>query len=226
MTDMIRAKALLESIFTQLARSSFSTVDWKADGSPVSNLDLAVHSRVKEIVGLEFPGHVLVSEEQQNPIFFDPEGSYVFLDPIDGTENFISGIPIWASGISVFTAGIHVYSAIVSPPLGIRMESGQKAKQDFSSRVVGFSSSARPSQIPDDISEFRVLGSAMVNFALAIQGSFAKFENTSGSHCWDILPGLNLARAAGLTVEVDGAPYLGAPLFPTQKYSFSVRGTS
>jgi myo-inositol-1(or 4)-monophosphatase len=50
------------------------------------------------------------------------------------------------------------------------------------------------------------------------RGSFRFFENVKGVNCWDILPGLNLAREAGCRTWVDGDIYSGELLLPTRKY--------
>jgi myo-inositol-1(or 4)-monophosphatase len=197
---------------------------FKSDDSPVSEVDLAVHEKLRLWFSKHYPNHTFISEEQTNPEGGNPNGSYVFVDPIDGTENFVSGIPFWGSGISIYTEGKHAYSEIVAPDLGLRVTSIMDFPDppQFKSRIVGYSSSSRGSDLVNEAGEFRILGSAMVNFLFTIEGRFAGFKNSVGAECWDILPGLNIARKAGLEVEVNGEPYLGQPLFPGQKYKLSL----
>lgn len=201
-------------------------MSFKTDGSPVSEADLELERLALAWASRNFPKFAVLSEEGIQEADFGQASSVVVIDPIDGTENYISGLPLWASGVSVFEHGRHVYSAITAPAMGMHLESSDfdsiKDLEKHVSRVVGFSSSTRPSAIPDDVGEYRVLGCSMLNFLFAIQGSFLEFRNDSGAHCWDILPGLNLALAAGMDVRVEGAAYQGEFLPPGRKYKFSV----
>jgi myo-inositol-1(or 4)-monophosphatase len=214
----------------QLLRSAFEegqlqSVSWKSDDSPVSNIDIFIQDKVLAWRDKHLPGHVLVSEELAIPEKSTSSGSVIILDPLDGTENFISGIPLWASGLSVYTKNRHVYSVIVAPELDIWIDSTMidaSIARTQKSRIRAFSSSLSPNSIPKDVGEYRVLGSAMVNFLMTIQGSFRSFSNPEGSNSWDIMPGLNLALAAGLAVVVDDKPFEGQLLWPDRKYSFSV----
>jgi myo-inositol-1(or 4)-monophosphatase len=70
--------------------------------------------------------------------------------------------------------------------------------------------------------EFRIIGCAMYNLLMVIQGSYHAFENIKGVNCWDILPGLNLAIEAGVPCWVNSVPYDGKILFPTQKYKIKL----
>ena len=215
---------LLKTTLGAASDSQELKVSRKNDGSPVSNVDEAIHEELRLWFLEHYPDHTFISEEQTNPEGGDLNGSYVFVDPIDGTENFISGIPFWGSGISIYTEGKHEYSEIVAPDLGLRVTSIMDFPESpqFKSRIMGYSSSSRGSDLLNEVGEFRVLGSAMVNFLFAIEGRFAGFKNAVGAECWDILPGLNIALKAGLQVEVNGERYLGQPLFPGHKYKLSI----
>lgn len=215
---------VVRSEMNKSALGNYRQITRKSDGSPVTDVDLNVHKAISEWAKTNYPSHTFISEEQTNSSNGDPKGSYIFLDPIDGTENFVSGIPFWASGISIFTDGTHQYSAIVAPDLGLSIDSLRtfEGYPRFSSVIKGFSSSTVPSDLDSKVGEYRVLGSAMVNFLFAVEGRLAAFTNHVGAECWDILPGLNIALKAGMRVEVEGLPYEGQLLFPGRKYKFSI----
>jgi myo-inositol-1(or 4)-monophosphatase len=194
----------------------------KNDGSYVSQGDLFVQSIVEAWAKKRFPKHLLISEERDyanSPA--DQNGNFLVLDPIDGTENFISGLKEWGIGLSIYTNDSHEESCIFLPELNDYQISGMPMKA-YSSRIMGLSSSLTA----DDIAslkwapgtEFRIIGCAMYNLLMTARGSFKTFENLKGANCWDILPGLNLAREAGCNTFVDNQPYLGQMLFPTKKY--------
>src|SRR3972149_12321119 len=68
-------------------------VTLKADRSPVTQADREAEQIIVEILGRAFPEHGFLGEE------LGARGSKEvrwIVDPIDGTRNFVRGIPIWA----------------------------------------------------------------------------------------------------------------------------------
>ncbi|NOI25400.1 inositol monophosphatase family protein [Vibrio mediterranei] len=193
----------------------------KEDDSFVSKGDLLIQEIVFKFCKETLPNHTLISEEfapfeHSN---WDEKGSYVVLDPIDGTENFVSGLREWGVGISVYTAGKHKESCIYLPELNEVAITGLPL-QRFESRIHGLSSSLTKKdleQLPEGF-EYRIIGCSMYNMLNAVKGSYARFENVKGVSCWDVLPGLNLALEHGVKAYVDGEQYQGQILFPTKKY--------
>ena len=202
------------------------TFQLKEDDSYVSDGDLLVQSIVQEWVLKYFPNHQLISEEMAPfNCNWNPLGNYVVLDPIDGTENFISGLKEWGLGLSIYSNGLHQESCIYLPELNERQITGLPVKR-FNSRIVGLSSSLSIKDVANlkwgQGIEFRIIGCAMYNLLMVSRGSFKCFENVNGVNCWDILPGINLAREAGCSTWVDDEPYYGQLLFPTRKYRIRV----
>lgn len=193
----------------------------KKDGSFVSKGDLLVQDMVFRFCKEYLPEYTLISEEFApfHNIEWDQKGSYVVLDPIDGTENFVSGLKEWGVGISIFEKGIHKESCIYLPELNEVAITGSKQPK-YQSRIHGLSSSLTKKdleKLPEGF-EYRIIGCSMYNMLAAVRGSYARFENVKGVNCWDILPGLNLALENNVSAFVDGEPYRGQILFPTQKY--------
>ena len=204
-----------------LLRSNF---ELKSDNSFVSKGDIFIQDLVFDYFLNSLPNHFIISEEMnygnQNWI---NSNSYIIVDPIDGTENFVSGIKEWGVGVSIYNNGIHNESGIFLPELGEMVLSGDKI-QKFNSRIVGLSSSLTNEdliRLPHGY-EYRIIGCSMYNTLQAVKGSFSSFENVNGVNCWDILPGLNLALENGCNVYVDNEIYLGQLLFPTKKYKIKI----
>ncbi len=198
----------------------------KDDDSYVSEGDLLVQSIVFDYVREHLPEHELISEELAPFVdrVWDPSGSYVVLDPIDGTENFVSGLREWGVGISIYTNGLHQESCIYLPELNDIQITGMPLRK-FHSRIHGLSSSLNKNdllQLPETGFEFRIIGCSMYNTLAAVRGAFAVFENVKGVNCWDVLPGLNLALEHGCKVTVDDQPYTGQILFPQCKYKIRI----
>lgn len=193
----------------------------KTDGSFVSKGDLLVQEVVFNYCKEHLPEYALISEEFApfDGVEWDDNGSYVVLDPIDGTENFVSGLKEWGVGISVYEQGKHKASCIYLPELDELAITGTPQPR-YQSRIHGLSSSLTKKDIealPEGF-EYRIIGCSMYNMLAAVRGSYARFENVKGVNCWDILPGLNLALENNVAAYVDGEPYQGQILFPTRKY--------
>ena len=109
-------------------RNQFSL---KPDNSYVSKGDLLVQSLVYNFVNKKLPDYFLISEENDfsNISEWNPKDKYVILDPIDGTENFISGLKEWGVGISIFSNGVHLESCIYLPELDEILISGQTVEK-------------------------------------------------------------------------------------------------
>lgn len=197
----------------------------KPDDSFVSEGDLLVQEIVFKFCKEYLPNHELISEEFApfDNVQWDTKGSYVVLDPIDGTENFVSGLREWGVGISIYTDGQHQESCIYLPQLNEVAISGQPLER-FESRIHGLSSSltkADLEKLPEGF-EYRIIGCSMYNMLNAVKGAYARFENVKGVSCWDVLPGLNLALEHGVKAYVNGERYEGQILFPTQKYKILI----
>ena len=127
---------------------------------------------VKEVL----PGYQLISEEMAPfNTEWDARGSYVVLDPIDGTENFISGLKEWGIGVSIYHEGVHQESCIYLPELDKLQLTGMPI-QRHRSRIVGLSSSLTHEDLArlpwKSGVEFRIVGCAMYNLLMASRGSF------------------------------------------------------
>ncbi|MNC08899.1 Inositol-1-monophosphatase [compost metagenome] len=174
----------------------------------------------------ELPEHQLISEELApfTDVIWDQNGSYVVLDPIDGTENFVSGLKEWGIGISIYTNGLHQESCIYLPELNDLHITGMTMTH-HRSRIRGLSSSLTKQdllQLAEGF-EYRIIGCSMYNMLAAVRGAYASFENVKGVNCWDILPGLNFALEHNCEALVDGVAYQGQILFPTQKYKINIK---
>jgi histidinol-phosphatase len=92
-------------------------VETKPDRSPVTDADRAVELAIKDILASERPEDGIVGEE------FGNSGSTTrkwIIDPIDGTANYMRGVPVWASLIAVSIDGHAVVSVVSAPALGRR----------------------------------------------------------------------------------------------------------
>nr|WP_315199373.1 inositol monophosphatase family protein [uncultured Flavobacterium sp.] len=196
----------------------------KEDDSFVSQGDLLCESLIKDYMKINLPDFYLVSEEtpEENTHNYTQK-NVIILDPIDGTENFVSGLKEWGVAVCVYIDGIHQQSMLALPELDSYMITGDKFEK-FESRIAGISSSLTKEDILKLESgfEYRIIGCAVYNMYNVVNGSFFSFENPKGAKVWDIIPGLNLALENNLNVNVNGKEYHGELLEPDKKYCFRI----
>jgi histidinol-phosphatase len=115
-------------------------VETKPDRTPVTDADRAVESELRSLISLHRPLDAVIGEEFENTAV--AERSWI-IDPIDGTANYLRGVPVWASLIALRVGGVIVLSVVSAPALGRRWwaERGQGA---FTKDVDG---SVRPCQV-------------------------------------------------------------------------------
>lgn len=203
-----------------------STGKLKPDNTFVSDGDLLCEKLMYDWLKENVCDYVLISEESFQDASRVNEVEYVItIDPIDGTENFISGLKEWGIGISVFRKGRHYQSMIAMPELNICLCSGDRLDRIAHSRICGLSSYMTPKDFEkvDKDFEFRIMGCCMYNMYNVIHGCYAQFLHLKGCFSWDILPGINLALEHGLSVFIDNKPYNGEFLIPGVRYKFLVR---
>jgi len=78
-------------------RSDFD-FEQKQDLSPVTIADRAIEHELRRLISIRFPGHGILGEETGST----PGDRYTwYLDPIDGTKSFISGMPLFGTLIAL-----------------------------------------------------------------------------------------------------------------------------
>lgn len=120
-----RAADRADRIALGFFRSSLLLTERKADHSPVSEADRAIEEAVREIVRRDEPSFGFLGEESGEA---GASGeARVICDPIDGTENFIRGIPIFATLLGIEERGEMVAGLVSAPALGLRWHAARGA---------------------------------------------------------------------------------------------------
>ena len=92
-------------------------VSTKPDLTPVTEADRSVERALRERISAARPDHGIVGEE------FGSEGAGAWrwiLDPIDGTKNYVRGIPVWATCIALQHDDQVTVGVVSAPALGRR----------------------------------------------------------------------------------------------------------
>jgi histidinol-phosphatase len=116
-SDLVFAFALADAadaVTTGRFRASDLQVETKPDLSPVSEADRAAEEVIRSLVAGR--GEGVLGEE-----FGDDGGDAKWIvDPIDGTTNYVRGIPVWATLLALEREGEVVASLVSAPILGRR----------------------------------------------------------------------------------------------------------
>jgi myo-inositol-1(or 4)-monophosphatase len=183
----------------------------------VSAADREVEQVIRARLSEQFPEDALLGEEQGSG---GPPSSRALwvIDPIDGTTNFLRGLPHWGVCIAFVADGRVEHGVIVAPVLGERYlarAGGGATCNDrplFVSRtaslgeaVIGFGSNKKTpadpyldslSRLLDEGIEYRRLGCASMNLASVASGKLDGFFEAKLS-AWDALAGMLLVKEAG-----------------------------
>lgn len=205
----------------------------KPDRTPVTNADLATEELLTKILTEQRPDDRVLGEERGGADSAD--GRVWVLDPIDGTKNFLRGVPVWATLISLAVDGEPVLGVVSAPALGRRWwgEPGSGAHVDCLGsvrelRVSGVTALDDAYLSTTELSTWERFGYANAYLDLAAKAYHDRAFGDFWSHClvaegaidiatepvvspWDIMAPAAVVRAAGgrCTALDGGHPWNG-----------------
>jgi myo-inositol-1(or 4)-monophosphatase len=224
----------------QTARTWFErrlNVRLKADRSEVSDADEAAQAEIVTLLRARRPADAFIAEESLGPSNIPPcapDRVCWVIDPIDGTRNYVRGIPIYSCSVAAMYNGWPVAGAIYDPPRdllysatiasGLHID-GRPAARDMSWAAerlgdlqmrpfVGIPSNAEDpwrTLAHNWFDRFlcRNFGSTALHLAMVAAGELdAMFADNA--RLWDIAAGFVLVTVVGGQVLGPG----GGPLFP------------
>lgn len=211
----------------------------KKDGSIVTNFDLIIQAKIKELLSELIPEAILVSEENNVRSSAELSNQIILIDPIDGTENFASGLPFWGIGLAHFIdlqlkatcvlfPEILFYHASKNVDLGaclnyrnLRTSSSKKNKYlhpaNFEREFLGNSAIG----IQD-----RILGCSLLNISLACLESWTFKSSGPGLKVWDFMPAILPALETGRLIYVNDVRYTGEFLRVADRYKVQILAVS
>jgi myo-inositol-1(or 4)-monophosphatase len=200
----------------------------------VSEIDLEVEKLVLDAIRENFPGDSIVSEE--SGVLDDKECCIWYVDPLDGTINYVHGLPFFCVSLAYAEEGL-VKMGVVYDPIRdecFKAERGKGATLNGepirvsrastlveSLLVTGFSYDIREND-ENNLDKFamlsmrarsiRRLGSAALDLCYVAAGRLDGYWEL-GIHTWDFAAGALIASEAGAAVsKINGEPdLLSAP---------------
>lgn len=199
----------------------------KGRGNLLTETDLEIEALIHTELAREFPQHRVLSEETAADT--DSAGWVWVVDPIDGTRNFVSGIPFFCVNIALCHDGEPVVAVTYDPnhDEAFWAERGRGAWVNDRPARVSAQTSVQASVFgvdlgyDDDLGEqllrlmnelfprvqaIRIPGSAALGIAYAACGRYDIFVHRF-LFPWDVAAGILLVRESGGTVtDSDGSP--------------------
>jgi myo-inositol-1(or 4)-monophosphatase len=194
----------------------------------VSDIDKASEKKIIEIIRRRFPSHAILAEEGGRTSG-DSEYTWV-IDPLDGTTNYLHGVPIYCVTIGLEKKGEIIAGAVYDPNHdelftaekgagafvnGKRLRVSEADSLIGSLLVTGFpyDIASRPGNAVNHFVHFlmeaqgvRRLGSAALDLAYVAAGRLDGFWEVS-LHPWDMAAGVLLvAEAGGNVTDYAGKP--------------------
>ena len=188
---------------------------------PVTNADKECQELLEHAIDKHFPDHGVLGEEGEDKEAEEsPAPDFVWvLDPLDGTKNFMGGLPVYASSVGVMHRGVPIVGAVFIPwpsdgggvVLHARKGGGAFAEDEPISvsdakepqgnslvTVPGSFGSAYRFRKPmrGKVGEVRVTGSIAYELAMTARGVI-QYAVTTGPHLWDVAGGVVLVAEAG-----------------------------
>jgi len=94
-------------------------VETKPDLTPVTEADTAVEQAVRERLATAHPGDSVLGEEYGHSTSAASSRRWI-IDPIDGTKNYVRGIPVWATLLALQDGEEMTVGVVSAPALGRR----------------------------------------------------------------------------------------------------------
>ena len=223
-----RAASVINRASTQL---DLLTVQSKSPNDFVTEVDRAAEQAIIEVLRDAFPGHGILAEESGES---GPESEYIWIiDPLDGTTNFIHGMPQYAVSIAQTKNGVLEHAVVYDPNTNEMFTASRGAGAFLNDRRIRVSRRTRlnealigtgfPFRQFDHVDAYLAMfkeltqktagirrpGAASLDLAYVASGRFDGFWEM-GLSPWDMAAGVLLIQeAGGLVSDLSGeANYL------------------
>ena len=177
----------------------------------VTEVDQKIEKQIRKLLQKKFPTHKIIGEELGSHKL--EKNDYIWIiDPIDGTVNFIHGLPLCCISIALWDSHGPLIAVVFSPALNLLFTAqrgkganlnGRKIKVSDKKYFGGFGWGRNPIQaaknfpkIIKHLPKIRALGSSALEFAFVAAGIF-DFHIQAGINIWDFAASVLLIQEAG-----------------------------
>ena len=193
----------------------------------VTQADLASQAAIQECISRNFPDHEFVGEERPGAAPIEVGGWQWFVDPLDGTTNFMHGLPYFAVSVAVARDGRVLAGAVLDPSRHERFAAAEGLGATLDGRPLRVSSAAKigeallafslPARVragDAELADFvriaaqarglRRLGAAALNLCYVAAGRLDGYW-ARRLHAWDLAAGSLIVSEAGGAIASLGA---------------------
>jgi len=211
-----------QAIF-QMAAEGFETA-YKANEDPVTTADLKADNILREGLTKDFPGTGWLSEETRDDYSRLDKKMVWIVDPIDGTKEFVSGIPEYAVSVALVEDGEPILATVYNPTAEelFAAARGQgtwlngkaiHAEHTISTKPVLLASRSeiqRGEFEPfEPFARIRPCGSIAYKLALVAAGMADATFSLGPKNEWDIAAGVLLVNeSGGYANNLNGTPFI------------------
>jgi myo-inositol-1(or 4)-monophosphatase len=188
----------------------------------VTQADRDAQRRVIKVVRESFPEDAIVGEEADELKTVPESGAAWIIDPIDGTNNYVRNLPLWATSVAAVEDGEAVAAANVLPALGDTYAVGPDGATlngdpvSVSDRTDPETFAVAPTiwwgfdrrdeyaalcrALVERFADLRRFGSAQAVLGMVAAGQLEGAVTNVEANAWDTVAGVAMVRAAGGTV--------------------------
>jgi myo-inositol-1(or 4)-monophosphatase len=193
----------------------------------ISSYDVSTEKKIRKLIRKIFPQYKLWGEELGAESGNLSSEDFIVIDPIDGTKNFLSGVPLFASQIACIKKGKIAWGIINLPALneifwaikgkgaflnGKKISPSKQTSLDLAMQCFGIGHDANnflklPRLINDHLAEPRHYGCAGVHYSFVACGRTDIYIAKEHAF-YDLAAGTLLCQEAGLSMcQLNGRPY-------------------
>lgn len=196
----------------------------------VTEADRAAQRRVVEVIRETHPADAIVGEEEDEAKTVPDDGAAWVIDPIDGTNNFVRDVRVWATAVAAVVDGECVAACNHAPAIGdtYTADADGAYRNGVEVSVSEVSDPERAAVSPtiwwdrdhrdqysraceaivERFADLRRFGSAQVTLGMIAAGSLEGTITNVECNPWDTISGVYLVRQAGGKVTgLDGEPW-------------------
>jgi 3'(2'),5'-bisphosphate nucleotidase len=201
-------------------------VEIKGDGSPLTLADQRAHKLIESELTRLTPDIPVLSEESAD-VAFEARRSWSrfwLVDPLDGTKEFVMGIPEFTVSVALVDKGVPILGIIHNPANNITIHAERDQGTHLDGQPIGVSdqSTLAGSQVDASRSErkrgefepfeelvrLRTMGSIAFKLARVAYGAADATWSRGPKNEWDICAGdLLIREAGGQCVNLDDKPF-------------------
>jgi len=191
-------------VLKEFYRKEDNLVMEKGEKDIYSLADKLSEERIREHIQKHLPDHKIVGEEEGG----SADGEYVwYIDPLDGTKNYIAGFPIFGTSVGLLYRGEPIVGAVYLPAfdsLYWALKGGGAFKNGKPIRI--------RQKAKLKVGAMRRPGAAAVDLCLLAEGVFdglLEFELNP----WDVVAGSLIAKEAGAKVALTKGFSMGTDVY-------------